>query len=229
MSRRKLSFILIFLVSYVVTSANGANILGVFTSHSPSHVIVHQSIANVLAERGHNVTVVVSDQPKIKVHKDITVIVIPPTKEEEDILNKTILNMVSDKMRLFAMLKTMVSSMSMFIELQAKMLRDPRFTVLYDNPDTKFDLVICGFFFNTYQLGVAAKFKAPVIVTWTSAPMVMVEQLVGSPTGNAALMGSLENHTKFRAFLQRVQNFFTSVFFKIMNIVMDIRMRSYYK
>jgi len=77
-------FVLLLLLG-VVASTQGANILGLFSSHSQSHLIIHMSVAKALAEAGHNVTVVSMLKPKLT-HKDIHLIVIPMKDEQELIM-----------------------------------------------------------------------------------------------------------------------------------------------
>ena len=63
------------------TWVNGANILCLFTSQSPSHNIVHMGVAEALIVKGHNLTIL-SSLP-IKTRKGITItnIVISPKEE----------------------------------------------------------------------------------------------------------------------------------------------------
>uniref|UniRef100_A0A1A9X0P9 Cytochrome b5 heme-binding domain-containing protein n=1 Tax=Glossina brevipalpis TaxID=37001 RepID=A0A1A9X0P9_9MUSC len=151
----------------------GANILGVFLTHSPSHLIVHMSVAKVLAEEGHNVTVVVTQEPKIN-HEKIHQILIPPAEENIEFINKEISALAKKKPGLLLTLTNILGSLSRIIDMQKDVLVDKRFTQLYDDPDTRFDLVIIGYFFNSFQFGVAAKFNAPVMLSWMSGPMQLI-------------------------------------------------------
>ncbi|XP_075152431.1 UDP-glycosyltransferase UGT5-like [Haematobia irritans] len=219
------SFCLIACLGWLqITSTNGANILGLFTSHSPSHLIVHMSVVKVLAERGHNVTVVVSQKPKVT-HKDINVILIPPTEEIQKFLDDEVSAMAQKKNNIFTIFQNLLGSLSILIDMQADILADPRFTALYDNPDTKFDLVIAGVFMNNYVLGVAAKFKAPLILSWMGPPTVMTDDLVGNPPETSYVPGmslAVKVGEKM-TFKQRIANFFMNGVFKIMSIVFDMR------
>ncbi|TMW41392.1 hypothetical protein DOY81_013528 [Sarcophaga bullata] len=102
MGREKTSLLslLVVCLAWQILQVNAANILGLFTSHSPSHLIVHMSVAKILAEEGHNVTVVASQVPKVNSDK-INLIVIPPTKEQEEMLNKEVSGMALKKNNLF--------------------------------------------------------------------------------------------------------------------------------
>lgn len=233
MAKAKISLISVFVIacaSWQIAQTDGANILGLFTSHSPSHLIVHMSLVKVLAERGHNVTVVVALKPKVT-HKDINVIVIPPPEEQEKELEQEVAQMALKKNNIFTIFQNFFGSLKLLIDMQADVLKDPRFTALYDNPDTRFDLVICGFFFNTYQLGVAAKFNAPVIISWMGPPMVMIDRVVGNPYESSYVpnMNMALKVGEKMSFLKRLQNFMMNNFFDAMMRILDIRMRNFYK
>lgn len=222
--------LLIVLVSGQVLSANGANILGLFTSPSPSHLVVHIQMAKLLAQRGHNVTIVVAYEPKVD-HKGIKVIIVPPTEEQEKIIQQGIQNMSQQKSGITNIVKHFLGTFKNFVDMQAVALKDPRFQAFYNNPDNKFDLVLLGWFMNSYQLGVAAKFNAPVIATWLSATMSMTNRFTGNPTGSSYVPGfnmALKAGEKM-SFLQRMQNLFSNTLFDGIMRLLDIRMRYFYK
>ncbi|PSN29408.1 hypothetical protein C0J52_28242 [Blattella germanica] len=55
----------IFLVLYLVSSSNGARILGIFPTPSSSHQVPFQTIMRALAARGHQVTIITPDPLKV--------------------------------------------------------------------------------------------------------------------------------------------------------------------
>lgn len=233
MKREKLSFLSIVVtvcLTWQITPVNSANILGLFTSHSPSHLIVHMSVAKVLAEKGHNVTVVASQLPKVN-HDKIHLIIIPPTPEQEEILNKEVSGMALKKNNLMTTIGNFFGSLKLLIDMQADVLKHPRFTALYDNPDTKFDLVIMGYFMNTFQFGVAAKFKAPLIVSWSASSMIFSDLLVGNPSEVSYVpdMNMAVQIGEKMSFIQRVQNLFSNLIFRTIKEMLDFRMRYFYK
>ncbi|XP_075152430.1 UDP-glucosyltransferase 2-like [Haematobia irritans] len=233
MDRSRISLASFFLIACLgwlqITSTNGANILGLFVSHSPSHLIVHMSVVKVLAEHGHNVTVVVSQKPKVT-HKDINVILIPPSEEIQKFINDEVPAMAQKKNNIFTTFQNLLGSLRMLIDMQAHTLADPRFTALYDNPDTKFDLVIAGIFMNNCLLGVAAKFKVPLILSWMLPPTVMTDDLIGNPheTSYVPGMGLGVKIGEKMTFKQRIENFFSNAFFKIVEILFDMRNVKFY-
>lgn len=208
----------------------GANILGVFTSHSPSHLIIHMSIMKALAEDGHNVTVASSMQPKVT-HKNIKHIVIPLSDAEEKQLNDGMSVMAKAKPSMWTTLKTMFGSLSLLIDKQVDVLEDERFTELYRNKGNKFDAVIVGFFFNSYQVGLGAKFNCPIIVSWTGPPMEQTDKIIGNPilTASVATMNVAVEPGKAMNFKQRVANFFSTLGFRVFGAYLDYKNTGFYK
>jgi glucuronosyltransferase len=64
MGRRWVCFLLVFMLC-ADFRGDGARILGIFPSASPSHHIVFQVIMKALAARGHQVTVISTDPLKV--------------------------------------------------------------------------------------------------------------------------------------------------------------------
>uniref|UniRef100_A0A6P4FGA1 UDP-glucuronosyltransferase 1-6-like n=1 Tax=Drosophila rhopaloa TaxID=1041015 RepID=A0A6P4FGA1_DRORH len=216
--------VLVFLLA-AVASTRGANILGLFSSHSPSHLIIHMSVAKALAEAGHNVTVVSMMEPKIK-HKDITLIVIPMDEEQELILENQMTEMAGQKNSLVSTMNRLLNDMDVMIKAQADLLSDPRFQRIYE---TKFDLMILGYFINDFQLAVAHKLKVPVIVDWMSAPIPAIEQFVGNPSEVAyvPILGTAVSHPM--GLFNRIENLAKSLLFKGIFFAFDIKLTRIYK
>uniref|UniRef100_A0A1A9VTL8 UDP-glycosyltransferases domain-containing protein n=1 Tax=Glossina austeni TaxID=7395 RepID=A0A1A9VTL8_GLOAU len=227
------------LISFVLSTAHlsrygsvvyGANILGIFLTNSPSHLIVHMSVAKVLAEEGHNVTVLVTQESKVN-HQKIHIILIPPAEEHIEFLHKEFSGLTKQKPTLLRTLTNVIGSLRLLIDMQKDALEDERFTQLYDNPDTKFDLVIVGYFLNSFQLGVAAKFKVPVVLSWMSDPGQLVNDYVGNPNEIAYVPNmnlALKPGEKMN-FLKRLENFLTSVMIGVFKGIIDYRNQRLYK
>ncbi|KAL7741079.1 hypothetical protein ACLKA6_018115 [Drosophila palustris] len=149
----------LFVLLAVVPAAWGANILGLFSSHSQSHLILHMSMMKALAEEGHNVTVVSVMKPTV-MHKDIHLIVLPVSDEYEHAIQNQLKDMASKKSSIIDTLLRLLNGMDAMVESQVDLLTDQRFQRIYE---TKFDLMFMGYFLNDFQLGVANKLKVPVI------------------------------------------------------------------
>lgn len=206
----------------------GANILGVFTSHSPSHFIVHMSIMKTLAEKGHNVTVVSSVPPKVT-HKSINHIVVPMSAEDEKVLNDGMAGMVKEKPSIWNTMKSIFSSLAMLIDKQVDVLEDPRFQELYLNKGNKFDVVFVGFFFNTYQVALGARFNCPVIISWSGPPMMMVNEVLGNPElSSVPQMHISAPPGQPMNFQQRMQNFASTLGFNALSIFLNHKYNKFY-
>lgn len=206
----------------------GANILGVFTSHSPSHFIVHMSIMKTLAEKGHNVTVVSSVPPKVT-HKSINHIVVPMSAEDEKVLNDGMAGMVKEKPSIWNTMKSIFSSLALLIDKQVDVLEDPRFQELYLNKGNKFDVVFVGFFFNTYQVALGARFNCPVIISWSGPPMMMVNEVLGNPElSSVPQMHISAPPGQPMNFQQRMQNFASTLGFNALSIFLNHKYNKFY-
>lgn len=208
----------------------GANILGVFTSHSPSHLIIHMSVMKALAEDGHNVTVASSMPPKVT-HKNIKHIVIPLSDAEEKQLSDGMSVVAKAKPSMWTTLKTMFGSLSMLIDKQVDFLEDERFIELYRNKGNKFDAVIIGFFFNSYQVGLGSRFNCPIIVSWSGPPMEQIDEIVGNPvlTASVPTMNVAIEPGKAMNFKQRVTNLFSTLGFRVFGAYLDYKNTRFYK
>ncbi|XP_030383488.1 UDP-glucuronosyltransferase 2B15-like [Scaptodrosophila lebanonensis] len=217
-------------LSVHLSGTDSANILGVFTSHSPSHLIVHMSVVKTLAEQGHNVTVVSSMQPKVT-HKSIKHIVIPLSEDEERLLHAGMSGIAKRKPSFWSTIRSMFSSLILLIDKQVEVLEDERFTQLYENKDNKFDVVIVGYFFNTYQVGLGAKFNCPIIMSWSGPPMEMVDGFMGNPR----LISSVPNMNvavksgKPMNFTQRLMNLLSTNAMRVLSTVLDYRFDGFYR
>ncbi|KAH8282529.1 hypothetical protein KR054_008203, partial [Drosophila jambulina] len=210
--------------------AQSANILGLFPSLSPSHLIIQMSVAKVLAERGHNVTVVTVLKPVVT-HKSINVITIALTKEEAQQMSDTIKEMskTDNKNMVLSMLRMMGQMDFMFTKM-AETLQHDRVRDLYLNKDNRFDLVLSGYFMNDFQLGFARKVNAPVVVVATMPPNQMLNPLIGNPLEVSyvpSMDDSLEKG-KGMSFRQRAGSLFASLSFRLISYFFDKRNNDLY-
>lgn len=165
----------------IVGAAQGANILGVFTSLSPSHLIIQMSMVKVLAEEGHNVTVVTALKPVVT-HKSIHVVQVPLSAEDERAMSATIAGMASrDNSNMLLSMHRTLGQMKFMLGKMQDVLADQRVRDLYENGDNHFDLVIFGYFLNNYQLGLAHKLKAPSVLAVSMQPGEIFDNMFGNP------------------------------------------------
>ncbi|EDW97151.1 uncharacterized protein Dyak_GE26220 [Drosophila yakuba] len=213
-----------------VGESQEANILGLFPSQMPSHLIIQMSTAKVLAEQGHNVTVVTTLKPVVT-HKNINVIQVPLSKKEEQHLSDTIKTMLQNNSGNMALslLRTM-DKMNFLFTANADLLMDDRVKQLYLNKDNKFDLVLSGYFMNDFQLGFAKKVNAPVIVVVTLPPNQLLNHLIGNPleVSYAPAFSAPLERGKGLTFHQRLVAYGTSFFFGVYAYLTEKRNRKLY-
>ncbi|XP_017152201.1 UDP-glucuronosyltransferase 2B15-like [Drosophila miranda] len=225
----------IFLLAVVAVAfiggSQGANILGLFSSLSPSHLIIQMSAAKALAEQGHNVTVVTVLKPAVT-HKDINLIQVPLTKEEAAGMSAIIEKMSkNDNKNMLATMFRMIGQMGFMFDIMVDALKDPRVRDLYENKDNKFDLVLSGFFMNEYQMGFAKKVNAPLIVVATMPPNLLLNFLIGNPEAISyvpSINDSLERGQGM-SFKQRISGFIMSLGFRVFGKILEYRNRNSYK
>ncbi|XP_043660169.1 UDP-glycosyltransferase UGT5 [Drosophila teissieri] len=164
----------------LIAGAHGANILGLFTSLSPSHLVIQMSMARILAEQGHNMTVVTVLKPP-SLHKNINHILVPM---DEDALQafSTLVGGISktDNSNAIVSMFRSVRQISEAFSKIGDVMKHQLVTDLYEHPDNKFDLLMVGYFMNSYQLALAHKLKVPVVVA-VSNPPSFLGYMLGNP------------------------------------------------
>ncbi|XP_054744817.1 UDP-glycosyltransferase UGT5-like [Anastrepha obliqua] len=228
--RSKLIVVALMALIAITTSVqpvHSANILGVFLSPSPSHLIVHMSIMKTLAEQGHNVTVVSGQKPKVT-HEKIHNIIIEPSEEHQREMEQELSAMGVKKQNVVVMLMKFLMANNVLTKMQYDALRNERFQSIYES---KFDLVILGYFVNNFKFIVPAKLNCPVIISWTGPPMEMVNGFVGVPPEMTYVPSTFTPYKngELLSFGLRMFNTFTSYAMRLLVVIMDISLNSYYK
>lgn len=222
-------FMALVIIQSMAKESNGSNILGVFTSHSPSHLIIHMSIMRTLAERGHNVTVLSPMPPKVT-HENIKHIVVPMSAEDEKVLDEGVSGMVKTNHSFSSMMSSASKSQSILMNKQVEVLEDQRFKDLYLNKDNKFDVVFFGFFFNTYQVALGARFNCPVIMSRCGPPMPVVNELLGNPElSSVPQMHVAVAQGQTMNFKKRLHNLASNIAFFMFNIYLNRKNQQFYE
>ncbi|XP_017033758.1 UDP-glycosyltransferase UGT5-like [Drosophila kikkawai] len=230
MATNRFLFLAVAIVA-LIGGTQSANILGLFPSLSTSHLIIQMSAAKVLAERGHNVTVVTVLKPVVT-HKSINEIIVPLTKEEAQQMSDTIKEMSrSDNSNMVLSMLRMSGQMDFMFKKMAEALKDDRVRDLYLNKGNKFDLVLSGYFMNDFQLGFARKVNAPVIIVATMPPNQMLNPFIGNPL-ELSYVPSMDDSVekgKGMSFRQRMSTLVASLSFRVLTHIFDRNNRNLYK
>lgn len=168
---------LLYIFGLLITSSESAKILGLFTSPSPSHVIIHMSVAKALVNQGHDLTIVTTLPLKDKNPK-YKHILLAPADEEIKTFEDGMSGMTNSENPI-KKLKLHIGTIAYMTNMQYNALRRTEFQELLRTE--KFDLLIFGYFFNDFQLAVAAQLNIPVVFSWLVGPMGMTNSYSGNP------------------------------------------------
>lgn len=100
---------------------------------------------------------------------------------------------------MLAYIQTLITGAEHFIN-------DPAVTNLRNET---FDLLILGYMFNDFQIGVAAHFRCPIAIISTLKSSVIFRQFTGNPDGVAYTASPFLNFKGPMSFGQRLANFVT--------------------
>ncbi|XP_030383802.1 UDP-glucuronosyltransferase [Scaptodrosophila lebanonensis] len=223
---------LVLIQAFAKPCIDAANILGLYSSPTFSHLIVHMSVVKALADAGHNLTVVTALSPEIEPHENITNVLIPPNPSTLKIYNEVLAEFVAEEFSMSSHIYKVLKSSQKLVDTHYEFAVHPKLKAIYDTPDTHFDLVILGYYFNDFQLGIAAKLNVPVIVDWVGVPIEMMDDIVGN-TNDPAYVPHLNMvrpaGERTMGFGQRVKNYLLWLIFKVCNPILKHYMERYYK
>ncbi|XP_055906895.1 UDP-glycosyltransferase UGT5-like [Eupeodes corollae] len=201
-----------------------SNILGLFLTHSPSHVIVHMGVVRALVERGHNVTVVTSmrlNDPNFG-YRHIYLKTLEHTQNDTFIMMDTITRapFYLKPFKWFAAIKNMMDKYSNYN-------LDPDY-ISFKNENNNFDLVLLGYQFNEANLGEAAHFKCPSVLVWMMQPFGHISRLIGNPNLPAFVPYSPFIPPNEMDFFYRVLNFIFYIVEGIITKIGEYVLKNYY-
>lgn len=189
----------LFLISIFFTFSSAAKILFLYPCPSKSHMVIVHTLSRILAERGHEVTVV-SPYPlskEIKNHREIKSEI---TNSVKDLMKKMVQS--ENKMDFSIVTEVILARIKMGVETA----KSEEFKKLMDE---KFDLLIVGMMFQNFLLGFGDHFKCPTIMLSVQRHFTFTSEIMGNP---------IEPHTipifgseGGSGFIWRLQNFITII------------------
>lgn len=168
----KLVFAFVVLVASLQLCSS-ARILGLFTSPNKSHLIIHMGVAKALADAGHNVTVVSTMPYKAQRKENYRLIHLETGKTLSTEFMKKLINEPKPFHDIYEGLvdQTIKGTNATFYTPEMKNLM----------AEEEFDLVIMGYFYNDFQIGIAAHFKCPIILSFMFQTISPLDNLIGNP------------------------------------------------
>lgn len=210
---------------FSLTAVHSANILGLFTSLSPSHNIVHLSVVKALIDEGHNVTII-SRLPMNDKDLHFNHILLPLTTVEKVAFEHDVKETAN--LSLITMLSKLMAGGNTMITLQYASLFAPE-VQNFINSGVKIDAVLLGCFFNDFNLAVAAQLKAPVIMSWAAGPFWNVNNMIGNPSELSYVPNIMLTTDNEMSFLKRIINFLSNGIFYLMELVCNFHFEKYYE
>ncbi|EDW76285.2 uncharacterized protein Dwil_GK14745 [Drosophila willistoni] len=199
----------------LIGGIHGANILCLFTSISPSHLVIQMSMARILYDRGHNVTVVTTLKSPIPIdHTNINHIQVEISEEDKQMLSSLFGDMAkTDNSNVVLSMFRSFKKVSFIFNKVAGTLTDPLVRNLYENKDNNFDLVIVGYFMNSSPMAIAHKLKVPLIVQVCNPPSdITAGRMLGNPKELSYVSAQYASANEGeQTFGKRFANIFTSL------------------
>lgn len=193
----------LFLFALCAHNTETARILGFFSTPSKSHTLIHAAIADTLASAGHNVTVVAVSEnvyPNAK-YEFIKIDLEAGAQFDRATLTKWVNRPQPFYLRAF----NLVSS---FIDTGNRTLSHPKMReFLRAHGEGAFDLILLGYTFNDYAMGLGAHFRCPIVASFMVQPLFALDRLVANPAEHAYAPMMLSNLRAPLNFWGRVQNY----------------------
>ncbi|KAJ9575712.1 hypothetical protein L9F63_007420 [Diploptera punctata] len=192
--------VIILLVATWTTlpESEGAKILGLFNLNGRSHFVMFQSLLKGLAQKGHEVYVVghFPQKKPIANYTDISV---------EGCLPVLVNNFTVDFVRDLGYVNLLDFIWKLTLDMCDTVLQQPNVQNLIASSD-KFDLIITEIFGPDCFLGLAHKFKTPVISMISSVMLPWGNDRVGNPDNPSFIPNYFVPFTDEMNFFQRFMN-----------------------
>lgn len=214
-----------FLAALLIASVESANILALFTSASPSHVIVDMAVVKALIAKGHKVTVATTLTLKDENPEYKHILLRPDEHSLTSIENG--MSEMSNAQNPIEKFKLMVNNLAVMTQLQYDGLRIDEFQTLIQSE--KFDLVMSGHFLNSFHLVVSAQLKLPVILVYAAQPAGFVNSYTGNPTFGSFVPNQLATNKQPMSFGDRLKSFLANGFFNILHDYANYKFGQYYE
>ncbi|CAD7078260.1 unnamed protein product [Hermetia illucens] len=214
----RVGMLILTVLSVSFTVSHSARILGLFPSHPKSHLIIHMNTIRPMIERGHDVTIVTAipvEEPNLKFRH---------IKLDQPDMDRS---MISQKKKgLFEAMESTANITNNLLNLSNLTINNPEMQKLMR--EESFDLVVLGYFFNDFLIGIAGHFKCPLIINWMGSPLQHLAKMMGNPSELSYVPDLLTGLQQPMGFFDRVINYaFSAVEHGVFHYV-NYRMGEYY-
>ncbi|KAG4079910.1 hypothetical protein HA402_015041 [Bradysia odoriphaga] len=207
-------FVLLSGISY------GSRILIYYPTIGISHVLPVQALAKSLAERNHEITFI-SPFPLSKPMKNYRDIKL----QYNDSATSALISEVTKNPKNVSMFQMMSKMPELIFNSGNDTLQSYEVRKLMR--EEQFDLVIVGFFFTDFGLGLADHFKCPSIVFSHAGSFWTLNKMVGNPLSVSAVPSKFV-HGEMTSFVNRLKTFFFTIVEMAMAEYMKYRSKQVY-
>ncbi|XP_055857870.1 UDP-glycosyltransferase UGT4-like isoform X7 [Episyrphus balteatus] len=224
------SLLLITILLCLFPINHSANILCMFTSCVQQNLIVFMAVANTLIDKGHNVTIV-------------TTIPIPTQVAPKSNFRHVYLENPIEKIRklkavhIISYNETAPStdaSTNFFIAshmltyMQKDALQQKEFQEFF-HEDNSFDLMIMGYYYNDFMVGIGARYQCPIAIVSLCAPFSTLSRWIGNPSTTSYVQEAFFGKSQPMSFIERYQNFFINAIEPLAQMYTEFVMGSIYR
>lgn len=219
----RLVFIVIALSCLALKQSDAARILGVFSSPSKSHLIIHAALAETLAEAGHDVTVI-GIYPNIYKNAKYNYIHMDVEK-----MDPSFTQSVVDKPQ--PVYKKFGSMMKVMSKNANDTMQNPKMKeFLQTHKAGDFDAIIIGYFMNDFMLGLGYHFQCPIILSFVVQPIFAVNNILANPSEHSYVPTLFSNLKQPMSFIERLKNYLGTLFEQhVMQVFMNRKMNEIYR
>lgn len=195
----KVKYLTIVLFALIIGISYGSRILIYYPTIGISHVLPVQALAKSLAERGHEITFI-SPFPLSKPvnnYRDIKL-------QFDDTATSAVISEVTKDPKKVSMFQMMSKMPGLIFNFGNDSLQSHEVRKLMR--EEQFDLVIVGFFFTDFGVGLAGHFKCPSIVFGHAGSFWTLNGMVGNPQSVSAVPSQLVGG-EMTSFVNRLKTF----------------------
>lgn len=224
-------FLFVFFASAcLIRVSQSANVLCMFTSSGKSQLIIFMAVANILIERGHNVTVITTIPIPLQSEskKSFHHILLEQSMETMQSLNDNILAMAEEQTSKVQSMINFLIAINLFTTIQRDALEQEQFQRFLQE-DNHFELMLLGYFNNDYLVGVAARYRCPVAVISLGIPYGPISRMIGNPEETSYVQFPLFGRNQPMNFMDRMVNFLWAAIEPCIHIYANRMMESFYK
>ncbi|XP_036215375.2 UDP-glycosyltransferase UGT5 isoform X4 [Bactrocera oleae] len=218
-----IAFGVLLVLSSSTLSGECARILAFFPTTMRSHQLMNCALAKVLAEAGHNVTVL-----------GATTNVYPRAKYRYLRIDGPAIG--NELTKNFIKIPSMYTSIYMgmlhpILRVHNATLAQPKVQhFLQTSQESDYDLLLLTYLINDFHIGLGAHFKCPIILFYVMEPTQKIHSWVGNPAELSYAPLQLSGMVQPLSFFERVKNFLWYLLeFVLMYGFMETSIEEFYK